>query len=207
MNIDKNQQCNWIRGYVDYTIPAQQGKDQGPLGGTWPDTTTQTLSLTISSQASTSHNVYLTGGTVINQGTFTATSSGYSEQGFPIDIPIVTFNVRKKYDSLPSGWATVIAAKVGKINNAILFGAPIGTLKYKGLSTSDFPIDGTDKEIELTHIYEYKAQNSSFTVNSMTIAGKKGWEVYDFKTKNGDKNRVTVGWQILGPFTQANIAP
>lgn len=205
IQLTDSDNCNIYSGYVIYG-PLDAVADQGPASGAWPQGVEQTIQVSVSSTQVTSHNVYMSGGEVADQGTRTDRSKGYSQQGFPVDIPTITYSIRRRYPNLPSGWSANQASKVGKINNAEFLGNPIGSVKYKGMSTNDFPASGSAGQVQVTLLYEYSPPCDEFTVNGMQIPAKEGWDLYDFTRYDSDEGTVLVGYQILRPYIKADIS-
>lgn len=197
-------ECDTFKVYVTYSQnPATQGTTSGWV---YPESD-ETMSIQTSIQTGTVNNVYMAkGGHVVNEGTMFG-AAGYSENGFQINAPKTIINVRKKYSSLPDNWMSTIAQKTGKINNAELFGFPIGSLMFIGVQSAQFPITGITQPVELTFQYDYQAPTESFTLNGMTVAGKKGWEQYNFVTVPHLRGQATVDWAIDCLYEYAAISP
>jgi hypothetical protein len=199
-------ECDWFKCTVSYVERSTDAASSG-TADPFPDAD-ETISLQVSTQSQTANNIYMIpGATVTDAGTFGTAEKGYSETGFPVDQAKTVLNVKKKFESLPSGWATNISARIGKTNDAILFGAPIGSLKFIGVTTSEYPLDGYDGNGSMTFQYDYQAPTEAFTINGLSIPAKKGWEVYDFKLTPHGRGFTTVDWQILYPYIEADIAP
>lgn len=199
-------ECNIFKCTVSYSLNASDAANSGKADP-FP-ASDETLSIQTSVQQQTAHNIYMTpGATVTNPGTFDTANAGYSESGFPINAPKTILNVKKKFASLPAGWASNISARTGKVNDDTLFGAPAGSLMFIGVQTSEYPLEGYDGSGSMTFQYEFQAPTASFTLNGITIPSKKGWEVYDFKLSPHSRTYTTTGWQILYPYSETDISP
>lgn len=144
---------------------------------------------------------------------------GTKKDGISFMEPATTLSVKKRYYSLSSGWATTLGDKVGKINNASLFGAAIGSLLYTGCQSEFTAQSGSlSAYVDITHTYQYKSGKASQTLGSLTIPAFKGWEYLDVITREtkvraagvvGNVILVNrpVAYQILKIYEQAAIAP
>lgn len=207
IQLSQDKQCKQFVGTVTYKQKQDKATTNSQDGGSWlfPQAD-QVISVTVSQQTTTCYDIgYTIGGTITNAGTF-GSAAGYSQTGFQVSAAKTLVTVVKRVNSVPANWAATQAEKVGKVNNAILFDFPIGSLKFQGLDVPPYPIAGTASNQLITYRYQYSAPNESFTINGITIPGKKGWEVYDFKKQPDEYgNKVTVDYQILYPYVQDNI--
>lgn len=216
-SVDIDSNCDFYIVSVDYVLKsAPSGTEVG--GWVFPEGEDTILQLNIGAT------------TVRKNVALEEIATAGSPTGAPLLVPDgydavtaeTTFTVRKRYTTVPSGWGTTIADKIGSTNNAILFGAPIDTLLYKGCTSDAFPVTGqSGVNIVLTHTYAYAPAEASIVIDngaalggSVTIPAKSSGHYLTSVVYHTGRNRATwqdvrvaVGVRILRVYPSANISP
>lgn len=99
-------------------------------------------------------------------------SSEGKVQGIDIEVPKGSFSltISWPFDLVTRSYQLTVIGMVGKVNDALYFGLPKGSLKFlggNGRKQGDrFPV---------TYKFEYSPPEASFTVGDITVTGREGW--------------------------------